>query len=162
METDNTLDKICSECNMFACTCMPNCGFSYNNLPVSGHTVQLSFQNNELSSNDNSRQAEQVSLLTCTSEHNNNEGSVIDLQLSKKGMNIRFLNVQGICSREMTKFAEIELMMTAEENKNLSFLSLCETKLNDNKPTNAFQVNGYHLPFRNLIILMVVEAFLFM
>ena len=58
-------------------------------------------------------------------------------------MNIGFLNVQGICSREMTKFAEIKLMMTSEENKNLSILSLCETKLKDNNPTNAFS-QEYH------------------
>ena len=54
---------------------MQYCGFSYNNMSVSGNNVQLRLQNNELSSNnnDNPRQAEQVSLLTCISEHNNNE-----------------------------------------------------------------------------------------
>ena len=62
-------------------------------------------------------------------------------------MNIGFLNVQGLCSTDMTKFSEIELMMTSERNKNLSILSLCETKLKDNKLTNVFHVNGFHSPF---------------
>ena len=66
----------------------------------------------------------------------------------EKGMNIGFLNIQGICSRDMTKFLEIDLMMTSEENKNLSILSLCETKLKDNKPTSAFHINGFYTPFR--------------
>ena len=48
----------------------------------------------------------------------------------------------------MTKFSEIELMLTADRNKSLSILSLCETKLNDNKPTSAFHINGSHTPFR--------------
>ena len=78
----------------------------------------------------------------------NNGGTVNDLQLSRKGMNIGFLNVQGLCSRDMAKFSEIELMMTSERNKNLTILSLCETKLKDNKLTNFFHVNGYHSPFR--------------
>ena len=34
------------------------------------------------------------------------------LKLCIKGSNIGFLNVQGLCSREMSKFAEIEVMMT--------------------------------------------------
>ena len=50
--------------------------------------------------------------------------------------------------RDMTKFSEIELMLTSDRNKSLSILSLCETKLNDNKPTSAFHINGFHTPFR--------------
>ena len=47
-------------------------------------------------------------------------------------------------SREMAKFSEIQLMLTSEGNRNLSILSLCETKLEDNKSSNVFQVKGFH------------------
>ena len=52
----------------------------------------------------------------------------------------------------MTKFAEIQLMMTSKENKNLHFVSLCETKLKSNKLSSVFHVPGFlftfQLPFR--------------
>ena len=44
-----------------------------------------------------------------------------NLKLPEKGINIGFLNVQGIFKRDMTKFAEIQLMMTSKENKNFHF-----------------------------------------
>ena len=58
----------------------------------------------------------------CLIGHSLPRSQLLTCNLVKKGMNIGYLNIQGICSRDMTKFSEIEieLMMTSEENKNLN------------------------------------------
>ena len=119
---------------------MNNCALSYacTNLSVSEQDSVSRLQINQTTSNLSISRVEPISVITHADRLDNNGGTVNDLQLSKKGMNIGFLNVQGLCSRDMTKFSEIELMMTSERNKNLSILSLCETKLKDNKLTNVF------------------------
>ena len=124
-----------SQCDLFPCACMNFCVNSYNDSSFPKHINRSTFQNNETASNNisNSRNVESESLLTCNNELDCNEGSALNLQLCKKGMNIGVLNVQGLCSRDMTKNLEIELMMTSEENANVSILSLCETKLKDDK-----------------------------
>ena len=55
-----------------------------------------------------------------------------------------FLNIQGLSS----KFSEIQILLTSEENKNLHIFSMCESKLNNSKLTSAFKIKGFHLPFR--------------
>ena len=68
----------------------------------------------------------------------------VDLKLCNKGMNIGFLNVQGLCS----KFSEIQVMLTSKQNANLHIFSLRETKLNSTKLSNNFKVHGFQIPFR--------------
>lgn len=86
--------------------------------------------------------------LNAERQHDNSNESVTNLNLRKKGMNLGFLNVQGLCSRDMTKFSEIQLMLTAENNKNLHIFGMCETKLKSHKPTNVFHINGFQTPYR--------------
>ena len=69
--------------------------------------------------------------------------TVANLRLCKKGMNMGFLNIQGLSS----KFSEIQILLTSEENKNLHIFSMCESKLNNSKLTPAFKVKGFHMPF---------------
>ena len=129
---------------------MNNCALSFTctNLSVSEQDSVSRLRINETTSNLSISRVEPISVITHADRLGNNGGTVNELQLSRKGMNIGFLNVQGLCSRDMTKFSEIELMMTSERNKTLSILSLCETKLKDNKLTSVFHVNGFHSPFR--------------
>ena len=70
--------------------------------------------------------------------------NAVDLKLCNNGMNIEFLNVQGLCS----KFSEIQVMLTSKQNANLHIFSLCETKLNSSKLSNNFKVHGFQIPFR--------------
>ena len=119
---------------------MNNCALSFTctNLSVSEQDSVSRLRINETTSNLSIIRVEPISVITHTDRLDNNEGTVNDLQRSKKGMNIGFLNVQGLYSRDMTKFSEKELIMTSKGNKNLSILSLCETELEDNKLTNVF------------------------
>ncbi|MEW8542134.1 MAG: endonuclease/exonuclease/phosphatase family protein, partial [Candidatus Thiodiazotropha sp.] len=106
----------------------------------------------DLSADDDSHRSnhliQQASTFDTETRHESNDESYLNLNLSNKGINIGFLNVQGLCSRGMTKFSEIELLLTAETNKNIHVFGMCETKLKNHKPTNAFQINGFQLPFR--------------
>ena len=45
--------------------------------------------------------------------------STVNLNLKKKGMDFGFINIQGICGNKLSKFSEINLMLTSERNKNL-------------------------------------------
>ena len=81
------------------------------------------------------------------SDDSNNESQeeyAVNCKLYKKGMTIGFLNVQGFSS----KFSEIQILLTSEENKNLHIFSMCESKLNSRKLSSAFKVQGFQLPFR--------------
>ena len=48
----------------------------------------------------------------------------------------------------MSKFSELKLMLTAEENRNLHIFGLNETELKSYKPTNAFLIDGFQKPYR--------------
>ena len=53
----------------------------------------------------------------------------VSSDLKVKGINCGHLNIQGICGQNMSKFSELKLMLTAEENRNLHIFGLSETKL---------------------------------
>ena len=63
-------------------------------------------------------------------------------------MNFCFINIQGICGNELSKFSEINLMLISERNKNLHVFCFCETKLKEHKISSAFTITGFHKPFR--------------
>ena len=46
----------------------------------------------------------------------------------------------------MSKFSELKLMLTVEENRNLHIF--IETKLKGYKTTNAFLIDGFQKPYR--------------
>ena len=48
----------------------------------------------------------------------------------------------------MSKFSDINLMLTSPENKKLHVFCLCETKLKEHKLSSAFKINGFQTPFR--------------
>ena len=58
-------------------------------------------------------------------------------------MYIIFLNIQGLCSKEMCKFSEVKSMLTSVEKKIYVF-AMCETKL---KQHTAFHIDGFHQPW---------------
>ena len=76
-------------------------------------------------------------------QHSGHSKSTLDtsvnLNLKKKGINITFLNIQGICGKEMVKFSEINLMLPSQENKKLHAFAMCETKLKYHKMSGAFK-----------------------
>ena len=74
--------------------------------------------------------------------------STVNLNLKKKGMNFGFINIQGICGNELSKFSEINLMLTSETMKNLHAFCFCETKLKEHKISSALTITGFHKPFR--------------
>ena len=75
-----------------------------------------------------------------TSQENIN---LANLGLNKKGLNIGFLNIQGMIS----KFDQLEIMLTSEKN-NIDIIGIAETKFNENHKTETFLVNGYQIPYR--------------
>ena len=83
-----------------------------------------------------------------SSSRNSNNGisdeTVAILRLCKKGMNMGFLNIQGLSS----KFSEIQILLTSEDIKNLHIFNMCESKLNSSNLTSASKIQGFHLPFR--------------
>ena len=48
----------------------------------------------------------------------------------------------------MSKFSEINLMLTSSENKNLHVFGMWESKLKEHKLSSAFNISGFHTPFR--------------
>ena len=83
------------------------------------------------------------------SEHSKSHlDTSVNLNLKKKGINIGFLNIQGICGKEMVKFSEINLMLSSQENKKLHAFAMCETKLKGHKMSGAFKIKGFQTPFR--------------
>ena len=87
-------------------------------------------------------------------QHSGHSKSTLDtsvnLNLKKKGINVGFLNIQGICGicgKEMVKFSEINLMLSSQENKKLHAFTMCETKLKDHKMSGAFKIKWFQTPF---------------
>ena len=82
------------------------------------------------------------------SSHNHHPGYPIDLQLNNKGINIGHLNIQGICGENLSKFSELQVLLTSPGNNNLHIFGLSETKLKAHKPTSVFTIQGFQTPFR--------------
>ena len=57
-----------------------------------------------------------------------NQNKSTPFELKKKGINFIFRNIQGIRGNEMSKFSEINLMLTSETNKNLHVFLLLRNK----------------------------------
>ena len=72
----------------------------------------------------------------------------VNLNLKRKGINIVFLNIQGLCGKKMCKFSEVKSMLTSVENKKLHVFAMYETKLKQQKFSSAFHIDGFHQPFR--------------
>ena len=142
------LNSVCSDCNLMNCDCVlvnSNCGNSDSDSRPEG--LGLNFSVNE-NTHGSSHLIQQSSSCNTETHPGSKDESYLNLNLSNKDINVGFLNVQGLCSREMTKFSEIELFLAAEKNKNIRIFGMCETKLKNHKPTSAFQINGFKLPFR--------------
>ena len=90
---------------------------------------------------------ETINPSVCNTNNVSDSVSSVNLNLKKKGINVGFLNVQGICGKEMSKFSEINLMLTSSENKNLHVFGMCESKLKEHKLSIAFEISGFHTPF---------------
>ena len=153
------MDNICSECNSLVCDCRPiafssmtstdsfsentvNSHRNSNDTTLMNHSIYTQLSSQNLSSVRYSQNEGQ--LLNDDSNNESQEESAVDLKLCKKGMNKGFLNVQGFSS----KFSEIQILLTSEENKNLHIFSICESKLNSSTLSSAFKVQGFQLPFR--------------
>lgn len=119
---------MCCYCNKLDCAC---------------EETHISDDNNNALQHTDAEVNDSMSLSSMLSNNNTKE-SLIDLNLCKKGMNIGFLNVQGLCS----KFSDIQVMLTAEKNANLHIFSMCETKLKSSKMSSSFKIQGFQDPFR--------------
>ena len=86
---------------------------------------------------------EQLHQSNNASSQSSNLETTVNLKVMKKGINIGFLNVKGICGKEMSKFAEINLMLNSQENKKLHVFGICETKLKEHKMSSSFNINGF-------------------
>ena len=86
-----------------------------------------------ISCENRSNTEEQLHQSNNTPFQSSNLETTVNLKLMKKGINIGFLNVQGLCGKEMSKFAEINLMLYSQENKKLHIFGMCETKLKEHK-----------------------------
>ena len=74
--------------------------------------------------------------------------STVNLNLKRKGINIVFLKIQGLCGKEMCKFSEVKSMLISVENRKLHVFAMCETKLKQHKLSSAFYFDGFHQSFR--------------
>ena len=90
---------------------------------LSANSVQESdthsLDNNEGQSTFNCRLSESQSFIN-NSSSSNSEETVVNLGMRKKGLNMGFLNVQGIS----LKFSEIEILLTAKYNENVHVFSM--------------------------------------
>ena len=43
----------------------------------------------------------------------------------------------------MSKFSEINLMLTSPEKKKMHIFGICETKIKEYKMSSAFKINGF-------------------
>ena len=133
------LNSVCSDCNLMNCDCVllnPNCGNSDSDSRPEGLGYNFSINKN---THGSSHLSQQTSSCNTETYSGSKDESYLNLNLSNKGINIGFLNVQGLCPREMTKFSEIELFLTAEKNKNIHIFGMCETKLKIHKPTSTLR-----------------------
>ena len=147
---------MCNECNFLVCRCLSNVISPFISTESSPeNTEYVHVNSNDETHLINSQLSTHFSnnLTDGLSEGQSSGGdsiegisdeTVANLRLCKKGMHMGFLNIQGLSS----KFSEIQILLTSEENKNLHIFSMCESKLNNSKLTSAFKVKGFHLPFR--------------
>ena len=65
-----------------------------------------------------------------------------------KGLNFGHLNIQGICGKNLCKFAEIKALSTPPENSSLHIFGISETNLKSHKLSSCFNVDGFQERFR--------------
>ncbi len=67
-----------------------------------------------------------------------NSTCIDNLSLPCKGFNIGYLNIQGICGTNLSKFEELKCMLTSDKNNQLHVFGISETKLKDHKLSSTF------------------------
>ena len=77
-----------------------------------------------------------------------NNNNVFNFDLTTKSFNFGHLNVQGICSQNMTKFSNLKAFLTSPVNSSLHIFGLSETKLKEHKLSTFFCIDGFQMPFR--------------
>lgn len=148
------MTSLCTECNSLGCTCTNTFCPNDDNDDISDCDNSISEVYSDESYNIIHRSPlyEQRPDINnhsdCKIDNESKSVSSVNLNLKKKGINIGFLNVQGICGKNMSKFSEINLMLTSPVNKNIHIFGMCETKLKERKLSDAFKINGFHAPFR--------------
>lgn len=75
------------------------------------------------------------------SSENESDVSIHDLGISKNGMIIGHINIQGIRS----KFDELQILLTSNK---IDIFGITETKLDQIHITESFTINGFQVPFR--------------
>ena len=89
-----------------------------------------------------------VSFKFPVSNGGNIQSDDVSFNLTSKGLNFGHLNIQGICGKNMCKFAEIKAVLTSPENSSLHIFGISETKLKSHKLSSCFNVDGFQEPFR--------------
>ena len=138
------LSTLCVECNSLSCTCTDILNPNDDN-DVNDCDSLISEAYSDESCNIILRAQPSTETINHSVRNTNNDSnsvSSVNLNLKKKGINIGFLNVQGICGKDMSKFSEINLMLT------LHVFGMCESKLKEDKLSSAFKLSGFHTPFR--------------
>ena len=65
----------------------------------------------------------------CNTNNDSNSVSSVNLSRKKKGINIGFLKVQGICGKDMSKFSEINLMLLLQKTRIRMYLVCAKVNL---------------------------------
>lgn len=164
------LQNVCASCDKISCACKNNNLFEqlvddYESLSILG---ELSSMKESYRAEDCFEKMKSISKSKCkhrkhkkhksslnniptscpTITENNDNHNSLSFELPEKGFNFGHLNIQGICGRDMTKFDELKCLLRDQANRNLHILGISETKLKDNKMTNAFKIDGFQKPFR--------------
>lgn len=163
------MENICVSCNRLSCACVTRSSFSHET-DIHNETftncVEVSVDeiiNNEKgycnnidpgltanTSKSSKKSINSVSVLDniSTTQFDNINDNFISFNLSDRGFNFGHLNIQGICGKDMTKFAELKLLLTNSDNNNLHVFGVSETMLKSHKSTNAFIIEGFQTPYR--------------
>ena len=123
----NVLDNVCNECNFLVCRCISNVispFISTESSPENTEYVHANSNNSQLSTHFSNNLTDGLSEgQSCSGDSIDgiSDETYANLGLCKKGMNMGVLNIQGLSS----KFSEIQILLTSEENKNLHIFSMC-------------------------------------
>ena len=77
-----------------------------------------------------------------------NNNNVFNFDLTTKGFNFGHLNMQRICSQNMTTFSQLKAFLTSPVNSSLRVFGLSETKLKEHKLSTFFCIHGFQMPFK--------------
>ena len=137
-EDDVEMDTILENCHMKSISEISTIFYKPSSVMNISREQSFNSDSYELSS---TRNAPTVSLNSSNNQHQ----LPIDLNLSKKGMNMGHLNIQGICGEKLSKLL---VLLSSPKNNNVHVFGISETKLKGHKSTNVFKINGFQKPFR--------------